>query len=127
VRKGKPIVRYSAAELDAMAERGETFTDWRRVRAMRDRDVASDPAFSGFDLRPEALRRIAAALPDGRNKKIISMRVDADVLAWYRAGGPGYQRRMMAALRAYMMAANEDRATHAAPSGLNRRPRRQAA
>lgn len=34
-------------------------------------------------------------------KHLLSLRIDADVLAWFRAQGPGYQTRMNAALRAY--------------------------
>ena len=35
-------------------------------------------------------------------KKPISLRVDADVLRWFKAQGPRYQSRMNAVLRAYM-------------------------
>lgn len=35
-------------------------------------------------------------------KRAISLRVDADVLGWFRAGGPRYQTRMNAVLRSYM-------------------------
>jgi len=34
-------------------------------------------------------------------KAAISLRVDADVLAWFKAQGPGYQTRINAILRAY--------------------------
>lgn len=34
-------------------------------------------------------------------KATISLRVDADVLEWFKAAGPGYQTRMNAVLRAY--------------------------
>lgn len=37
-------------------------------------------------------------------KSPISLRVDEDVLAWFRAQGPRYQSRMNAVLRAYMQA-----------------------
>ncbi len=37
-------------------------------------------------------------------KKPISLRVDPDVLAFFRQDGAGYQTRMNAVLRAYMMA-----------------------
>ena len=37
-------------------------------------------------------------------KEPISLRVDADVLAWFRKQGPRYQSRMNAVLRAYMAA-----------------------
>lgn len=35
-------------------------------------------------------------------KQAISLRVDADVLEWFRAQGPRYQSRMNAVLRSYM-------------------------
>lgn len=38
-------------------------------------------------------------------KTSISLRVDADVLEWFRATGSGYQSRMNAVLRAYKEAA----------------------
>ena len=34
-------------------------------------------------------------------KEAISLRVDADVLEWFRAQGEGYQTRMNAVLRAF--------------------------
>jgi uncharacterized protein (DUF4415 family) len=37
-------------------------------------------------------------------KEAISLRVDRDVLAWFRAAGPRYQSRMNAVLRSYMSA-----------------------
>ena len=38
-------------------------------------------------------------------KALISLRVDADVLAWFKAQGAGYQTRMNAVLRAFKEAA----------------------
>ena len=35
-------------------------------------------------------------------KEAISLRVDADVLGWFRQQGPKYQSRMNAVLRSYM-------------------------
>ena len=34
-------------------------------------------------------------------KSSVSLRVDADVLAWFKSQGPGYQTRMNAVLRAF--------------------------
>jgi len=34
-------------------------------------------------------------------KSAISLRLDADVLDWFRSQGPGYQTRINAVLRAY--------------------------
>jgi uncharacterized protein (DUF4415 family) len=35
-------------------------------------------------------------------KQAISLRIDQDVLGWFRDRGPGYQTRMNAVLRAYV-------------------------
>jgi uncharacterized protein (DUF4415 family) len=35
-------------------------------------------------------------------KQAISLRIDTDILAWFREGGPGYQTRMNAVLRAFV-------------------------
>ena len=46
-----------------------------------------------------------AASPDfPSGKKMISLRVDADVLAFFQGEGKGYQTRMNAVLRSYMNA-----------------------
>jgi uncharacterized protein (DUF4415 family) len=35
-------------------------------------------------------------------KQAISLRIDQDILDWFRNGGPGYQTRMNAVLRAFV-------------------------
>jgi len=45
-----------------------------------------------------------AALVVPSPKKAISLRVDEDVLAWFRKSGPRYQTRMNAVLRSYVAA-----------------------
>lgn len=45
-----------------------------------------------------------AVLVDPVPKQPISLRVDEDVLAWFKAQGPRYQSRMNGVLRAYMVA-----------------------
>ena len=44
----------------------------------------------------------SAVVVEPAAKQAISLRVDADVLAWFRAQGPRYQSRMNAVLRSYM-------------------------
>ena len=43
-------------------------------------------------------------------KEAISIRVDEDVLAWFRKSGPRYQTRMNAVLRKYMEAQKRSKA-----------------
>ena len=40
-------------------------------------------------------------MPEAERKQQIALRLDADVLAWYRAKGSGWQTRMNAVLKAY--------------------------
>ena len=46
----------------------------------------------------------AASIVHPTPKQPISLRVDEDVLKWFKAQGPRYQSRMNAVLRAYMAA-----------------------
>ena len=41
---------------------------------------------------------------DPASKKQITLRLDPDVIDFFKAGGPGYQTRMNAVLRSYMLA-----------------------
>lgn len=48
---------------------------------------------------------VRQGLPAAPRKAAISLRIDADVLVWFKAQGTGYQTRINAVLRAYMDAA----------------------
>lgn len=76
-------------------------TDWARVRAMKDKAItltAEHPEASLKHIVRGILRRGLKPLPA---KAAISLRVDADVLEWFKAQGPGYQTRINAVLRAF--------------------------
>ncbi|KAF0138000.1 MAG: hypothetical protein FD152_117 [Xanthobacteraceae bacterium] len=48
-----------------------------------------------------------AVLPEQSRKKLISLRVDPEVIDFFKAQGPGYQTRMNAVLQAYMQVKKE--------------------
>jgi uncharacterized protein (DUF4415 family) len=48
-----------------------------------------------------------AVAPEQSRKKLISLRVDPEVLDFFKAQGPGYQTRMNAVLTAYMQVKKE--------------------
>jgi uncharacterized protein (DUF4415 family) len=50
----------------------------------------------------------AAAVVEPVAKQPISLRVDADVLDWFRSQGPRYQSRINAVLRSYMAQRRQD-------------------
>ena len=74
--------------------------DIERVRRMTEEEIMRDspPELSNL---PEDFFK-SAVWVDPPPKSAISLRVDVDVLEWFRAGGPRYQSRMNAVLRAYM-------------------------
>jgi uncharacterized protein (DUF4415 family) len=73
-------------------------TDWKRIDAMRDEDIDySDIPKLGPDFFKHAI------LWPGP-KKQITLRIDPDVLTFFRKRGRGYQTTMNAVLRKYMEA-----------------------
>jgi uncharacterized protein (DUF4415 family) len=73
--------------------------EWTEVDFARARPVEDFPALAAAF--PKARGRPVGSTKPVR-KEQIALRVDADVLARYKAGGPGWQTRMNAALRAAM-------------------------
>lgn len=80
---------------EALLRRGET--DWERLRKDRAAGVEpeADPDEGEFD---QARARVVTP----RRKQAISVRLDPDILEFFKADGRGYQTRINAALRAYM-------------------------
>jgi uncharacterized protein (DUF4415 family) len=52
----------------------------------------------------------SAELVEPVRKQAVSLRIDEDVLAWFKQCGPRYQSRMNAVLRSYMHARSRGRA-----------------
>jgi len=100
--KGEDIRRYAANELRAMIQRGESETDHARLAAMTDDEIERN---GEADLREHGIPLdwyVDAVLVRPEPKKLISLRLDPDVVEWFRSQGPGYQTRINAVLRAYM-------------------------
>lgn len=81
-------------------------TDWDRVDRQ---DPAQDPEFDNADWdidQAVALTGVfcGTPLPEPTPKKAISLRLDPDILEFFKSEGKGYQTRMNAVLRAYMNA-----------------------
>jgi uncharacterized protein (DUF4415 family) len=94
----------------AKAKRG-TGTDWNKLRrrsaaAIR-AGIEADP-----DVHPTDTtfwQNAKVVLP--RRKAVVTMRLDADLLDWFRQHH-GYQTRINAILRTYMKAHADDASTH---------------
>jgi len=74
-------------------------TDWARIRAMTDEEIErnamddpDNPLITDCDFENAVIIRPP-------RKESIHLRVDADVLAWFRANGPGHLTYMNSVLR----------------------------
>jgi uncharacterized protein (DUF4415 family) len=76
-------------------------TDWARLDALTDEDIAKAVA-GDPDAAPIDIDWSDAVLVVPPRKKAISIRVDEDVLDYFKSQGDGYQRRINAVLRSYM-------------------------
>jgi uncharacterized protein (DUF4415 family) len=98
------IKRYSIEELRARDEREGSKTDDAYIRNLSEdaleRSIADDPDWKDI---PPNWHEGAEIVPPGP-KKLLSLRLDQEVVDWFKATGPGYQTRMNAALRAYVRA-----------------------
>jgi len=76
--------------------------DLARLRKATERAIERTSPPELADFPPDFFAR--ASLVHPKPKQPISLRVDEDVLKWFKAQGPRYQSRMNAVLRAYMAA-----------------------
>lgn len=68
---------------------------------MKDREIHLSDDHPESDLRHVVRGIVRRGLKPVPPKTSIALRVDADVLAWFKAQGAGYQTRMNAVLRAF--------------------------
>ena len=78
-------------------------SDWKRVDALKDEDIdlSDSPEITPEMFAKAIVRRGLKPVPP---KAQITLRVDSEVLAWFKMQGQGYQTRINALLRAYMEA-----------------------
>ena len=102
---------------DGRVVRGQT--DWVTVDALAEEEITA-AALPDPDAQPltegqlSEFRRVAdisgnniiektrALITETKNKQLVSIRYDKDVIAFFKAQGKGYQRLMNKVLRSYM-------------------------
>ena len=74
-------------------------TDWKKLEQMTDTeiDVSDIPP-----LEEEFFKNAILHMPT--SKKAVSLRLDSDLLDWFKEQGKGYQTKINAVLRVYMQA-----------------------
>ena len=76
-------------------------TDLKRLREMKDEDID----FSDIpEVPPEMFARgiIRRGLKPVTRKRQLTLRMDSDVIEWFKEQGRGYQTKINSLLRAYM-------------------------
>ena len=89
---------YSASDIANMVASGNHAPTAKRVKE------------AGPELDRAFWDNAHVVMPADTPKVPISMRLDPDVLAWFKQGGKGYLSRMNAVLRAYVEAQKPPRA-----------------
>ena len=74
----------------------ESKTDWKRLSTMTDEHINTDDI---AELDDAFFRDAQLKTPP---KQPVTLRIDADVLAFFKAQGQGYQTRINKLLRKYM-------------------------
>lgn len=105
MQKSDNIVQRSGNEIRKDRETHGTGTDWERVNSMTEAEIEhnafDDMLENGFPDREEPIGEGIPA-PFGTEKKLLSVRIDNDVVDWFKSQGKGYQTHMNAVLRHYM-------------------------
>lgn len=102
--KYQNTMRYTAADIEQMLAHGEDQSRHvNREEALRQRraDPEAPRPYPGWEdtITTESPLQAAQRVP---------VRVDADLVAWFRSQGAGYQTRINAALRAWVEAHTTD-------------------
>ena len=100
---GKTLIRQP----DGAFREADGATDWERVAALTAAEVeAAARADAEAPVADEEFWRSARVVMPGPRpvKRHQGMRLDAEVIDWFKGQGPGWQTRMNAVLRSYVEA-----------------------
>ena len=99
--KNAPIKRYMANELADLRSRGESRSDWAKsastTQAEIETSIAADSDEAGMLVDWD---KASVEMP--QRKAPLNIRVDREVLDYFRSTGRGYQTRINAVLRSYV-------------------------
>jgi uncharacterized protein (DUF4415 family) len=82
-----------------MSSTKESRTDWEKLATQPDAQIDTSDI---PELDKEFFRHAKLRMPKG--KQMVSLRLDSDILDWFRRQGRGYQTKINAVLRAYVEA-----------------------
>lgn len=101
------IVRYSANEIRKLVREGKGRTNLERLDSITDEEIEAqmrdDPDWADFINVDWSKATIVHPVA----KSAISIRLDQDIIDFFKATGKGYQTRINAVLRHYMQEAGK--------------------
>ena len=103
MRKKSDTVRYTAKQIQAKIARGEDRTDWAKASATTGRKLEASIRADVDDIKGDPdWTQAVMGVPSPKDH--INIRIDHDVLEWYKASGRGYQTLMNNVLSAFVKA-----------------------
>lgn len=76
-------------------------TNMRKLKALKSDRIKIGPEHPEADMQHIVRGIVRLGLKPVAKKQSIALRVDADVLEWFKSQGAGYQSRMNAVLKAF--------------------------
>ena len=108
MRKKSDTVRYTAKQIKAKIARGEDRTNWDKIDAMTGTKLEASIRADVDDVQSEPdWTQAIVGIP--APKEHINIRIDHDVLQWFRSNGKGYQTLMNNVLRAFVQTRQQRR------------------
>ena len=101
LRKRNDTVRYTAKQIKAKIARGEDRTNWDKIDGVTGARLEASIRADVDDI-PGAPDWTQAVAGIPAPKDHINIRLDHDVLQWFRANGKGYQTLINNVLRAFV-------------------------
>jgi uncharacterized protein (DUF4415 family) len=99
--KKSDTVRYTAKQIKAKIARGEDRTDWTKTNEMTGNKLERSIRADIDDVQEEPdWTQTVQGIP--ASKDHINIRIDHDVLQWFKSNGRGYQTLMNNVLRAFV-------------------------
>jgi len=101
MRKKSDTVHYTAKQIRAKIARGEDRTNWKKTDALTGAKLEASIRADADDVRGEPdWTQAIAGIPAPKDH--INIRIDHDVLQWFRSNGKGYQTLINNVLRAFV-------------------------
>jgi uncharacterized protein (DUF4415 family) len=104
--KKSDTVRYTAKQIKTRVERGEDRTNWRKANSVTGKKLEASIRADVDEVQGEPdWTKAIMGIPAPKDH--INIRIDHDVLEWFRASGRGYQTLMNNVLKAFVQSRNE--------------------